>query len=56
MIAEFEKNKTKQRHVDVPFVKESTLRLHYSGSNSLQFNNIKSMQLERTNSINVTSW
>lgn len=52
MMVEFEKN---QRHVDVQIIKESTLRLHYSGSKSFQFNNIKSMQLERTNWINVTS-
>lgn len=52
-MAEFEK---KKKHVDVAIMKESTLRLHYSGSKSFQFNNIKSMQLDRTNQINVTSW
>lgn len=46
----------KKIHMDVPISNESTLKLHYSGSKSFQFNNIKSMQLERTNWINVTSW
>lgn len=55
IIAEFQKKPKKQRHVDVPVRKESTLRLHYNGSKNFQFNNIKSMQLERTNWINVTS-